>query len=216
MDNTNKPNIRGYIGSTGSGKGVSVRALLKAERPARLLIWDPLNEYGAFCKVRTSDPVAMARAVNDTGAPFSVAFFPGKDVRTYERPFEQFCRVAWSAGRCTVLVEELADVTTASYAPPLWSSLTRRGRHRGLSLIACTQRPAKIDKDFLGNATYVRCFTMRFQDDQRALAAVLGVPLADVAALKTTEGEKATVIEYIERDFRGGSSQKGSIRLPRR
>lgn len=214
MDNTNKPSIEGFIGASGSGKGVSVRALLKERKPPRLLVWDPLNEYGGFCKVRTNDVAVMARAANQ--AAFSVAFFPGNKVKDFAPAFERFCRVAWSAGNCMVLVEELSDVTTPSLAPPLWAQLTRKGRHRGLQLVACTQRPAKIDKDFLGSATYVRCFTLRYPEDQRAMAAVLGVPTDQVAGLTTIQGEKATVIRYIERDYLAGAAKEGQIRLVRR
>ena len=53
LDNSNKPDLRLYCGATGSGKGVSIREHLKATKPARLLIWDPLDEYGAFARVRT-------------------------------------------------------------------------------------------------------------------------------------------------------------------
>lgn len=214
MDNTNKPSIRGFIGASGSGKGVSVRALLKEEKPKRLLVWDPLNEYSAFCKVRTNNVAVMARACN---APaFSVVFSPGNKVKNFAAPFEDFCRVAWSAGNCMVLVEELSDVTTPSLAPPLWAQLSRKGRHRGLQLVACTQRPAKIDKDFLGSASYLRCFTLRYPEDQRAMASVMGVPTAQVAALTTIQGDKATVIRFVERDFLAGAAKEGQIRLTRR
>lgn len=214
MDNTNKPSIRGYIGSSGSGKGVSVRAMLKAEKPKRLVVWDPLNEYGAFCTVRTDSIAVMARTMDRPS--FTVAFFPGKKVRDFGPVFEDFCRCVWSAGNCMALVEELSDVTTPSLAPPLWAQLTRKGRHRGLQLVACTQRPAKIDKDFLGSASYLRCFTLRYPDDQRALASVMGVPTAVVAGLTTIQDEKATVIRYLERDFLAGAAKEGQIRLTRR
>lgn len=213
MDNSNRPSIRAYVGASGSGKGVSVREHLKKEKPTRLLVWDPLHEYGFACRTVTGDLSVVAKAC---AAPaFTVAYWPGADAGKFAERFAIFCRIAWAAGNCTVLVEELADVTTASFAPQPWARLTRQGRHRGLRLVACTQRPAKVDKDFLGSTTYVRCFTLRYPDDRRAMAAILGVPGADVDALHTTEGEKVTEINFIERDFRGGKATNGRIRLPR-
>lgn len=214
MDNTNKPSIRAYVGASGSGKGVSVRDHLKKEKPARLLVWDPLNEYAAFCKTRTADLAVVAREA--AKGNFTIAFSPGPHAGKFAERFEMFCRIAFAAGNCTVLVEELSDVTSASFAPQPWARLTRQGRHRGLRLIACTQRPAKVDKDFLGSTTYVRTFTLRYPEDRRAMAAVMGVPTGDVDALHTTEGPKATEIHFIERDFRGGKAEKGVIRLVRK
>lgn len=211
MDNTNKPSIRAYVGASGSGKGVSVRQHLKAEKPARLLAWDPLHEYGEFCKVRTADLSVVAREA--AKGNFSVAYWPGPDAAKFADRFGLFCRIAWSAGNCTVLPEELSDLTTASHAPQPWARLVRQGRHRALRLIGPTQRPAKIDKDFLGSCTYIRCFTLRYPEDRRVMAAVLGVSVAEIEALETIEGEKATVINFIERDFRSGPAKKGSIRL---
>jgi len=214
MDNSNRPSIRAYVGGTGSGKGVSVREHLKAEKPSRLLVWDPLQEYGQFCKVTTASLEAVALGCQKPA--FSIAYWPGPDAGKFADRFAVFCRIAFSAGNCTVLIEELSDVTSPSFAPQPWARLTRQGRHRGLRLIACTQRPAKVDKDFLGNCTYVRGFMLNWPDDMQVMAKLLRVPLADVEALQTTEGDKATVINFIERDKRTGKTTPGSIRLTRK
>ena len=211
MDNSNRPSIRAYVGGTGSGKGVSVREHLKKTKPARLLVWDPLGEYGYCCRLVTSDLAAVAKAVK--AGSFSVAYWPGPDARQFADKFALFCRIAWSAGNCDVLVEELSDVTTASFAPQPWARLVRQGRHRGLRLIGCTQRPAKVDKDFLGNNTYVRVFQLNWPDDMQVMAKLVRAPLPDVEALVTTEGERATEIRFIERDKATGKTTAGTIRL---
>lgn len=213
MDNTNEPSIRAYVGASGSGKGVSVRDHLKKTKPGRLLVWDPLNEYGQFCKTRTGDLAAVARACAEKA--FTVSYWPGPSAAKFAERFDLFCRIAWSAGTCAVLVEELSDVTSPSHAPQPWARLVRQGRHRGLHLIACTQRPAKVDKDFMGSATYIRTFTLRYPADRREMAAVMGASNADIDGLHTTKGEKATEIHFVERDFRAGPARKGCIRLPR-
>lgn len=213
MDNTNEPSIRAYVGASGSGKGVSVRDHLKKTKPKRLLIWDPLGEYGQFCKTRTGDLEAVALACQQPA--FTVALAPGPNAAKFADRFAMFCRIAWSAGNCATLVEELSDVTSPSYAPQPWARLVRQGRHRGLELIACTQRPAKIDKDFLGSATYIRCFTLRYPADRREMAAVMGASNAEIDGLHTTKSDKLTEIHFVERDFRAGPARKGCIRLPK-
>lgn len=218
MDNSNRPSIRVYVGTTGAGKGVSVREYLAKTKPKRLLVWDPLGEYGFACKVVTGDVAAVGKALKaagDTG-PFSIAFWPGADSAKYADKFALFCRMAWSAGNAEVLVEELSDVTTASHAPQPWARMIRQGRHRGLRLVGCTQRPAKVDKDFLGNYTYVRVFMLGWPDDVSIMSKLVRAPFADVEALLTIEGPKETVIQYIERDKATGKTTSGTIKKARK
>ena len=211
MDNTNKPELRAYVGATGSGKGVSVREWLRGARASRLLVWDPLGEYADFVKVTTSKLQDVASHAQ--GERFAVAFYPGPDVRTYAEKFSMFCRIAFAAGKLVLLVEELADVTSPSHAPQSWRQCTKKGRHAGLRIVAATQRPADIDKHFLGGCTYIRCFTLRFPEDRKAMAGAMGVPLADIADLMTVEQGNVTVLNWIERDFRSGKTTRGSKRM---
>lgn len=213
-NNSNRPDIRAFIGATGSGKGVSIRAALRELKPKRLLVWDPLGEYGEFVTATVDRLEVLATMAK--GAAFRVAFWPGADATNYADKFAMFCRVAFAAGDAVMLVEELSDVTTASYAPQPWRRCTVQGRHRGLKIIAGTQRPAKVDKDFLGGCTYVRCFTLRYPQDRQAMAAVLDVPVNTIAALQTHEEGKFTLINYVERDFRGGKATVGRVKLQRK
>lgn len=214
MDNSNRPDLRAYIGSTGSGKGVSVREHLKATKPARFVAWDPLSEYGGFGRVVRTIPELCAALKAER---FAVCFNPGPDVDQYAAKFDLVCRAVFAAGRCTFLVEELSQVTRASWAPQAWRQITKRGRHQGLRVIGCTQRPADSDKDFLSGVTYVRCFGLRWKSDRQVMAEVLDVSLAEVSALATVESETAghivTTINCWERDFRTGQSGKKTMVL---
>lgn len=210
MDNSNRPELRFYCGATGSGKGVSVREWLTETKPKRLLIWDPLGEYGGFAVTVTSmaDVAKAAKA-----KAFKVAYCPGPDVRTYEDKFSMFCRIAFAAGNLTMFVEELADVTGPSHAPQAWRQCTKKGRHAGLKIGAATQRPADVDKHYLGGCTYIRCFTLRFPADRKAMAGAMGVPLVEVDKLMTVEDGRATVLNWLERDFRTGKTTVGTKRM---
>lgn len=209
-DNSNEPNIRAYIGATGSGKGVSVRAHLKATKPKRLLVWDPLHEYGEFAK-RVDSLEALLTATK--AATFAVAYFPGNDPKQFAGRFAYFCQLAMERGNLTLLVEELADVTSPSHAPMEWRRVTTQGRHRGLAIMAASQRPAQVDKQFLGGCTYIRCFTLRYPGDRAAMAGAMDVPLDQIASLTTTKNEKGTLITYVERDFREGKTTRSTIKL---
>ena len=210
MDNANRPDIRAYIGATGSGKGVSIREHLTRDRPARLIVWDPLNEYGQFARPVTT-LAALAQAVKP--ARFAVAFAPGANPKDFAAKFALFCRIAFAAGNLKMLVEELADVTGPSFAPLEWRRCTTQGRHRGLQIVAASQRPAQVDKQFLGGCTYIRCFTLRYPADRAAMAGAMDLPVTDIASLSTIENAGGTVITYVEKDFRDGTTQRKQIKL---
>jgi len=213
MDNSNRPDIRAYIGATGSGKGVSIREHLTRDKPARLLIWDPLDEYGKFAKpVRTLSAVATAVKAQK----FAVAFQPGSNPKEFAAKFAMFCRIAFAAGNLKLLVEELADVTGPSFAPLEWRRCTTQGRHRGLRIVAASQRPAQVDKQFLGGCTYIRCFTLRYPADRAAMAGAMDLPVADIATLSTIETDAETVITYVEKDFRAMKTQRATLKLKHR
>lgn len=214
LNNANRPDIRAYIGATGSGKGVSIRAHLKESKPSRLLVWDPLAEYSTFARPASSLAGVVACIEKAGRGPFRVSYTmpDGGDLK---KSFALLCEIARRAGDLTFLVEELADVTTPSYAPAAWRRISTQGRHAGLKVIAASQRPAFVDKAFFGNATYVRCFTLREDADQRRMASALAVPLETIRKLQTVEGPKATTISYLERDFRTGERNEKNITLKR-
>jgi len=221
MTSANKPDIRAYVGSTGSGKGVSVERYLKAQKPDRLVVWDPIGEWVSLGR-EVKDLAGLARAMK---APkFKLVYRPGDDFKAYPGKFAEFCQMVYAAAclgqlsglRTTVLVEELADVTQPSFAPPSWGRCCTSGRHQGLQIIACTQSPAFVDKKFLGNCTYIRCFTLREAPHRKRMAQALDVPETQMAALQTVEDDRGVSITYYERDFRSGEAGQDTIRLTRR
>lgn len=214
MDNSNRPDLRAYIGATGSGKGVSIREHLKAAKPKRLIVWDPLGEYSQFCKIVTkSMPEAIAAMKHPA---FTVAYMPSGDPKGFAGQFDLWCRAAFAAGNCTALVEELADVTKASHAPTSWRRLTTQGRHAGLKIIGASQRPAQVDKNFLGGCTYIRCFTLRYEEDRKAMKSAMKVTQDQIDALETVETATHTVINCLEKDFRTNTLSTKVIKLSRK
>lgn len=215
MSVTNKPRIEAYIGGSGSGKGVSINRRLAELKPPRLLIWDPRNEYGKHATaVRKLAP--LVQAVKKAGAgSFKLRFVAGPELDLAEA-FGMVCRLAFATGNCLFLAEELSDVTTAGRAPPAWRQVITQGRHQGLHVLGAAQRPALIDKTFLGNSTFIRCFTLRYAEDRKAMAAALDVRREQVDALQTIEDERKTTINFLERHFRNAEpAQAGQIVLRR-
>ena len=173
----NKAQIIAVIGASGTGKSSYIKGEL-LKRYKRLLIWSPLEKtdnYAAFCggtvvTGKISELVAHIKAGTK-----SIVYVPtGKDADV-KKQFDLFCRCVWEIEGAHVLVEELSRVTMASWAPPAWKNLSTAGRHQGLTIIGTSQRPANIDKDFLGNCTEIRCYRVNYDADAKVMADSLGL-----------------------------------------
>ncbi len=119
---------------------------------------------------KISELVAQVKA----GAK-EIVYVPAGSDAEIKTQFDRFCRIVWELEGATVLVEELSRVTMASWSPPAWKNLSTAGRHQGLTIIGTSQRPATIDKDFLGNCTEVRCYRVNYDNDAKVMADSLNL-----------------------------------------
>lgn len=172
----NKADIIAVIGASGTGKSSYIKGEL-LKKFDRLLVWSPLertDDYAGFCKgivvTRITDLVAAVKAGQK-----AIVYWPQGSDSEVKTQFDRFCRIVWELEGTTVLVEELSRVTMASWAPPAWKNLSTAGRHQGLTIIGTSQRPANIDKDFLGNCTEIRCYRVNYDSDAKVMADALGL-----------------------------------------
>lgn len=175
----NKADIIAVIGASGTGKSSYIKGeLLRKYR--RLLIWSPLektDQYAAFCGGTVTSKITEFIALVKAGTK-AIVYVPTGDGNAVKKQFDLFCRVVWEVEGAHVLVEELSRVTMASWSPPAWKNLSTAGRHQGLTIIGTSQRPASIDKDFLGNCTEVRCYRVNYDTDAKVMADSLNLQTA--------------------------------------
>lgn len=184
IDVTQAADIRAVLGASGTGKSHYLKSLIAKAK--RALVWDMEDEYTDLEAVTVQAlPGRLHRA--GQGA-FKVRVIPSTDAAQRQIEFDLFCRTAMAIGKLLMLAEELRFVTQPSKAPAGWASVTLRGRKRGVKVIGASQRPASIDKDFLGNATLIRCGALGYPEDRKAVAAVMGI---DPAAIEQLEGFEA-------------------------
>lgn len=177
VDVTQTADIQAVLGASGTGKSHYVKSAIKRDR--RLLVWDIEDEYPDLPALTLSQlPQAFAGK-----KARRAKFICSADASRRAREFDLFCRIAFAAGNLRLVVEELRFVTTASRAPEGWAAITLRGRKRGIRTIGTSQRPAQIDKDFLGNCTLIRCGALEYPDDRKAVAPILRKSLDEIAAL---------------------------------
>lgn len=188
------------------GKGVWLKQVLRREKPGRLVIWDRNDEYDTAAR-QVHTLAELARACKADG--FKVRYVPKAKKRSQlEEEFEMFCLIAFECVGAWVIVEELADVTSASYAPPAWRQLNTRGRHhQGLTVIGLSQSPAWVDKAFLGNATFLHIGFLGTKAHRQAVADEIGCSAEDINAL--------VQFEFIEYRKATKERTKGRVKLTR-
>lgn len=172
----NSADIIAVIGASGTGKSSYIKGELLKKRK-QLLIWSPLertDDYAGFCGGvvvhKITDLIAAVKKKEK-----AIVFVPSGNDAAVKKQFDLFCRVVWELQGATVLIEELSRVTMPSWAPPAWKNLSTAGRHQGLTIIGTSQRPAQIDKDFLGNCTEIRCYRVNYDADAKVMADSLGM-----------------------------------------
>lgn len=219
MAQLKRADVRAFVGATGSGKGVGLRGHLADGKPARLIVFDPMHEYGDLAGVVVVQTVGKVIAQMKR-ARFRVVWQPDDDTdfdsKAFKAQFALFCKAAFTVGDLWMLVEELELVTRPTWAPAQWRNCTKRGRHVGLTIMAASQRPADADKAFWSSCTYIRCHALRETEDGQRMARVLKVPYEQIDSLKTTAvSATKTSITYYEKDFNAGTSGEKTIVLSR-
>lgn len=212
--------VAAVLGSTESGKSTYVKQALARRIPPRLLIWDHKHEYrpggdGAehlgklLARIRPVERLVELERELEAAGPrgqFALAFCPSGIPEVRLDQFNAVCALAPLAGNLLLVVEELKFVTRPTFAPPWWSELTATGRDQGVRLIATTQRPASIDKDFLGNCTLIHSGRLTFADDVDVVARNMRLDKsekAELAALKSWE--------WIQRDMKTQELRRGRV-----
>lgn len=206
--------IVGVIGASGQGKGVWLKSQITAEAPARLIVWDFMDEYGEVIKSlggtakAAGSLEAVRKAMITAGSgPLLVRYVPrGAGQKALQSEFEALCELVYAFGDCTFVAEELANVTTPSWAPASWRKMTTSGRHRLVRIYGVTQSPALVDKSFLGNCTLIHCCALREHAHRVAVAKAMDIPDAEIATL--------VKFEYIEKDYETGQVTRASVTPP--
>jgi hypothetical protein len=178
-----------------------VKQFLEEARPPRVAIWDTMDEYGAIA--RRVGTLKELLEVLRTQSAYVVRYVPRGTDRELTLRFDAFCTMCFDIGDLLMVVEELERVTSPSHAPAAWSDCTLRGRHKNLSIMALSQRPASVDKNFFSNATVIRTGRLNYVGDVACMANVLCVDRRRIAALRP--------LEYIERDMTTGETREGLV-----
>jgi hypothetical protein len=194
------------VAASGTGKGVWIKRQLRRIKPRRLAIWDFKDEYGEVTGGATmSGCLADVRArMKEAGAdgPAAIRYAPrGGGDKSIRREFEAFCELVYAWEHCLFVAEELAMVTTPGWAPAAWRKMCTSGRHARVHIIGVTQRPALVDKSFLGNTTLMHAGPMRERSDRLTIARAMDIDEGRLNAL--------VKFQWLEKSFDSGQVTDG-------
>jgi hypothetical protein len=173
-------------------------------------VWDSAGEWWRACTLTPLGTLAdlHSHIIAELRRPAVQRIaYTGPVTRAH---FETFCRLAWvwlRAAPGSLVVEELADVTSPGKAPAAWGEIVRKHRHARGVVYALTQRPAESDKTILGNAAVIHTGRLNMARDRAYMAAVLDVPQSDVDQLAD--------LDYIERNMRTRALSRGRVTFKR-
>lgn len=199
-----KPLIVAALGARGTGKSLWIRQQIARARPPRLVVWDLMQEHEGEATDKLGELVRAMQA-----RTWRLAFRPSRDDARRAAQFEVFCRAALQAGRCTVVVEELAFVTTAHKAPAAWRECCLLGRHQAhqLTIYGTSQRPAQVDKEFFGNVDLVHVGRLANRPDAQKAAELL--------AVRPEEVQQLPDLAWIERGLSDIEPRRGVVSVPK-
>jgi DNA helicase HerA-like ATPase len=154
------------FGIRGMGKTTLARQLVAGE--ARMLAYDPFGEHDALALDWSTclDYLDAHRLER-----FRVAVTEGGHEH-------EFCALAWElaehCGGLTVVLEEADLVARPMVEPEFFRQVVARGRHREISIVSTSQRPAQVSRLLTSQAAEVYCFRTHEPADVRHLRSILG------------------------------------------
>lgn len=174
---------------SGSSRCGKTAKTIRLMRPFEtVFVWDIEAQWCKQKGFKKITSLVELKKLVRAGARGRYAYVSGGN---FKAEFELFCMCVMYYGmfygKCAVVAEELADVTTVAKAGDNWGMLVRRGLKRGISIFTISQRWAEADKTAFGNATEFYIFMQSSEDDARYMSKKTGVDLGRISALNKLE-----------------------------
>ena len=160
-------------GKTGSGKSVLVKNLLLPQLD-NFVIYDYKHE------IELPPPAVVFTSLDD------FRHYPNTQQIIY-RPqladsteFNGLCYRIFRRGANVLVMDEVADHTTASKIEPQHDIIMRLGRSRGVGCINCTQRPIGVHNNIISQSEHYFIFETTLPGDRKKLAGIIGDKVLEI------------------------------------
>lgn len=205
--NANAVAIEAILGASGSGKTTRLVERLRKRKRKRTVIWSPKEAQDNYASLYPGTEVVNTvadalRVMRGAGrGEFHLVFVPRLIRSQDEKQFSALCQIVTAMEKITFIADELHTVTKPSWSPNGWGQMVMMGRAYGIEIFGLSQRPASVDKNFLGNLSSINVGRLAYEPDCKAVAPALGVPWTEVS--------KLTGHQWIERQISTGKVTRG-------
>jgi len=209
------------FGRRGSGKTYLARRLVAGAR--RLVVWDPLGEWSRSRDLVAVDGLTGLRAAmrRRWRLGFRLALVPGG--AELPRSLHALAAFLWAAqapypacpGLALVVDEANLGLPAHRLGADLWgmSRLVLQGRHRGVALLAISQRPALVSMDLRGQAHRLVSFALPAGPDLAAMRPLLGQAAAELPHLPARTFLELSGDGTLRRGTAGGPGRRLALNL---
>lgn len=196
------------VGSSRSGKSAFVIQQVKKHK--RIVVWNIKDNERDLSNY--DERFGFKRVYKKTDLINEIKKNPMGNLRLCYVPnslkdFEWWSKLAYAWGRikpCTIIAEELADVTTPAKAPQAWGMLVRKSLGYGCNIYAVTQRPAESDKTIMGNASIIHCGRLARHGDRVYMSKEMDIKPQELSILKP--------LEWVEK-YDSGEVKSGKLKF---
>jgi len=154
------------FGMRGCGKSHLAREI--AELFPRKIIIDPMSEYKGDFVVSDFNNFAKilkTEIIQKNNQKYTVVFRPSPHIKSTDSLFDSLMRLVFELGNCLVLIDEVQLFSNPHFLPHYLKNILMIGRHRGIAVMAITQRPAQINKAILAQSAHIFCGQLHEKND---------------------------------------------------
>lgn len=161
------------VGQRGCGKSHLAREINNLF--PRSLIIDPAYDWIEGEKVNSFDQLTtkLINKKNNNDKKFKLIFQFNPDQGNKDAYFNHILRLCYHFGNLQVVIDEVQLFTNPHYLPEYFKNLLFIGRHKGVSIMAITQRPAQLNKSILSQSSHVFVGQLHEKNDLRSVADFL-------------------------------------------
>lgn len=206
---------RAYVGISGSGKSYAAKAAiaehLKANRNARVIVFDPLDEWSRDGKkskhVNLGPCQSRATFEQLVGDParyldherVSLAVVPSDDWTEQAEQVADFVSLMKDTGDFLVVFEETGLYAGPDNREPVGreaiAKIAFTGRHWGCPLVFCAQRLVQVPKMARAQVNELQIFQQTDEDDLKALEKMCRARLgSDVATRVASLNPRESIV----------------------
>jgi hypothetical protein len=171
------------IGQTGSGKTTLMQFLCETRRFVVVLDSKGTIRWNGYTRVTSLDRVYKLKAAEHPRIIYAPSYEELQDADTVE----EFFRWVYQRRHCTVYVDEVASIATATDFPFHLGACYMRGREHGVEIWASTQRPSRIPLICYSEAEHAYVFRLNFPADRQRVEDMTGIASDTLRSLAKRE-----------------------------